>query len=347
VDAFINGMGMVSPQRTIDDEFFFQEIVAPSSGGFHCIEPNYREYFNPVQARRFSKIIKMSLAAAQRSLMIAGVECPDAFITGTGLGCVEETENFLIDLIDRHEESLSPTPFILSTHNTIGSQIAVSLTCTGYNNTFAHRSFSFEHALLDCLLYLKENAKARVLVGGVDERTDRLDAIRNNLQAKQWTEGSPTTTAWGEGAAYFLVSQERTLSSYANIAGISTFHTARNDSFTIEKNINALMVEAGVLPSDVDLVLLGTDNGMKVDEAAATLMHSCFGHRRLVTYKDLCGEYCTSSSFAFWTAAKILREQRVPEHLLLDAIVHHPVKAILIYNPVQQSDHSLLLLRGC
>ena len=63
-------------------------------------------------------------------------------------------------MVDSNESALNPTPFIQSTHNTIGSQIALLLQCQGYNQTYTQRAFSFENVLLDAILELKENPTA-------------------------------------------------------------------------------------------------------------------------------------------------------------------------------------------
>ena len=52
---------------------------------------------------------------------------PDAIITGTGLGCLEDTEKFLTAMVTNKEEFLTPTSFIQSTHNTVSAQIALLL----------------------------------------------------------------------------------------------------------------------------------------------------------------------------------------------------------------------------
>lgn len=76
---------------------------------------------------------------------------------------------------------LAPTAFIQSTFNTIGAQIASLSKNRCYNNTYAHRAFSFESALLDAILLLQEGEARNVLVGGIDEMTDTLYEILKRL----------------------------------------------------------------------------------------------------------------------------------------------------------------------
>lgn len=63
--------------------------------------------------------------ASALAMKDANVESVDAIITGTGLGCIEDSEKFLKSILDNKEEFLTPTSFIQSTHNTVGAQIAL------------------------------------------------------------------------------------------------------------------------------------------------------------------------------------------------------------------------------
>jgi 3-oxoacyl-[acyl-carrier-protein] synthase II len=347
VDAFINGMGIVSPQKTTAENTFLADVVDVSGDYARCIEPNYKEYFSPNVYRRMSRIVKMSLVASHVCLNNAGVASPDAIITGTGLGCVEDTENFLVELLEKNEELLSPTPFIQSTHNTIGSQIAVVLKNHGYNNTFAHRTFSFEHALLDSHLFLRENPKANVLVGGVDELTERLFAIKTHMVDGRTASGRFKRVVPGEGAAYFLLSLERTQSSCAIVRDVMTFHKPHCDTATLSSCINELLRRAAIRPGDINLVVLGINGESEADEASLAMMGHTFPGKHFVYCKHLCGEYCTSSAFALWIAASIIRNHTVPDVLKAEPFDAGPIDNILIYNHAQSINHSLILVGRC
>ena len=119
----------------------------------------------------------MGVAAAFGCLNEAGCEMPEAIITGTAYGCLEDTGVFLSKMVEQHEELLSPTAFIQSTHNTVGAQIALMLRCRNYNNTFVHRGLSFESALLDAMLLMQEQTVSNALVGGVDAIRERVEGM--------------------------------------------------------------------------------------------------------------------------------------------------------------------------
>src|SRR5664279_1036825 len=182
MEAYIDGRSAISPQNTFSGENSFENVREYENAHFmKCIEPQYNAFIDPMASRRMSRIMKMGMASALKCLDEAGIRIPDAVITGTGLGCIEDTEKFLGALLTNEEKLLNPTPFIQSTHNTIAASIAILLKCYGYNNTFSHRGFSFESALLDGLMLLDEGSVSNVLVGGVDELTANFFTITNRL----------------------------------------------------------------------------------------------------------------------------------------------------------------------
>src|SRR5437763_640239 len=127
MSAYINGTGLISPQKTAETPDFLAEIMEYDTDYLKCIEPpSYKPYIDPLQSRRMSRLIKMGIASAKMCLTDAGCEMPDAIITGTGLGSVEETEKIL-GTIHLEQPFLNPTPFMQSTYNTISSQIAIQL----------------------------------------------------------------------------------------------------------------------------------------------------------------------------------------------------------------------------
>ena len=127
------------------------------------------------------KIMKSSLLSSLKALEQAGLEKPDAIITATSLGCFEFSENLLRQLTDEGEQMLSPTWFMQSTHNTIGSNIAIRTQCHGYNVTYTQGSQSLEWALRDARLLLASGKVKSVLVGLHEESTPLLRALLARL----------------------------------------------------------------------------------------------------------------------------------------------------------------------
>ena len=97
--------------------------------------------------RRMSRVVKSGVAAGIESLLEFGDRAAvEAVVTATGLGCIADSEKFLDSLIANEERMLNPTPFIQSTFNTVGAQIALLRGLHCYNTTYANRWTSFETA---------------------------------------------------------------------------------------------------------------------------------------------------------------------------------------------------------
>jgi len=220
---YINGLSCISPQPTFGGEFPF-EVKQYDSGRLSCIEPDYGPYIDPKASRRMGRLLKYGTASGLQALRDASPQTPegglnaylipDAISTGTGFGLLDDSGKFLKNVTEADEGVVSPTAFIQSTHNTVSSNIALAVGCKGHNNTFVHKGLSFESALLDAQMLVREDpAIQNVLVGAYDEITDysysimqRLRLIRStpyaNLELLQ-KPGSGTVA--GEGAAFFLL----------------------------------------------------------------------------------------------------------------------------------------------
>ena len=140
-----------------------------------------RDYVKPLEARRMGKLMKASLLSSLKALRQAGIDCPDAIITGTSLGCWENTEALLTQIEQEGEVMLSPTNFMQSTHNTIGSNIAIRTHCHGYNVTYTQCDDSLEWAVRDALRLLKSGRCKTILVGCHDETTPLYRSLLERL----------------------------------------------------------------------------------------------------------------------------------------------------------------------
>ncbi|MBQ6225388.1 MAG: beta-ketoacyl-[Bacteroidaceae bacterium] len=130
-----------------------------------------REFVSAGEARRMSKLMKAATISSLKALREAGIETPDAIITATAFGMLETSEKFLVDMLENGEETLSPTLFMQSTHNTLSSAIAIRTKCHGYNMTYSQGKDSLEWALRDARRLIGTGKAKTVLVGCHDEAT--------------------------------------------------------------------------------------------------------------------------------------------------------------------------------
>jgi len=352
---YIRGTGNISPQHTAGQGHFPEGPLLDHTGTrLACAEPDYATLIDVKLIRRMSRIIRMGVAAAMECLKEAGIEQPGAIVTGTAYGCLEDTGQFITKMVANKEELLTPTAFIQSTHNTIGAQIGLMLRCNQYNNAFVHRGFSFESALLDAMMLLNEKEAAHVLVGAVDEITAISHTILTRMGLYRRRESSSLGlidkpakgTMAGEGAAFFLLSADPSEKDIARIDALSTLYKPGNTA-EISDKIHSFLSEQQLTVSDIDLVINGRNGDLENDRVFDALDRSIFHETSNLAYKPYCGEYPTSTAFAVWLAAKLLKAGTVPAALLNGKPGPAALKRILVYNHYLGIHHSFVLLSAC
>ncbi len=152
--------------------------------------------------RRMSALLKSSVSTALECAGgIDGVASLDGIITATGWGFLADSEKFLDNIVTHSEELLTPTPFIQSTFNTAGGQVALLAHNHCYNVTYVNRSHSFEDALLDAWLRVLDGLGSRILVGAFDESTPTQHRIMQRMGAFRRVED-------GSGSVFAVLSDD-------------------------------------------------------------------------------------------------------------------------------------------
>ena len=136
-----------------------------------------KQFISPMESRRMGKLMKAAHLVSLRALQKANLTCPDAIITATSRGMLETSLQFLDDINQLDEETLKPTLFMQSTHNTLSSAIAIRTKCYGYNSTYSHGDDSFTWAMRDAERLIKTGKAKSVLVGSFDESTTEFSKI--------------------------------------------------------------------------------------------------------------------------------------------------------------------------
>jgi 3-oxoacyl-[acyl-carrier-protein] synthase II len=337
---YINGTSCISAQPTFNNEGLAQPLTF-NGNRLNCIEPEYNTVLEARLLRRMSRIMKMGLATAINALNKSNNPTPDAIITGTGFGCLEDTGSFLSKMSDPENRMMNPTAFIQSTHNTVGSQIALHLGNKGYNNTFTHSGFSFENALDDAILLLKNNDAQSVLIGGIDELTNTLFHILGRMQAIRKEPVQNTSQASinnkgyvaGEGSSFFVLSNTPLVDDAVVISDYEVLYKPQKEQLV--SVFERLKVE-----EDSQLVLLGK-NGDSDNDKAYEWIDQLSGKKNVSSYKHLCGEYPTASSFGLWFAVETIRGNNA----FFNA--HGKTASMLIYNCFNNDYHSFIRLSKC
>jgi 3-oxoacyl-(acyl-carrier-protein) synthase len=296
------------------------------------------------------RVIKMGIAAGSLSVESAGISKPDAIVVGTALGSLGDTEKFLLSVINNNEQYLTPTNFIQSLQNTVAAQIALKFGCNGHNFTFTHKGFSFESALLDGMMLLHDGFVRNVLVGGVDELTDynfvfyeKLGAWKKNVPENgRLFESGTKGTIGGEGANFFVLDSIPGQGDYARIIALDFFSIEATIQSQVADKISLLLNKYGISLEDISLILLGKNGCIEHDRVYEALETGILYGMNVGYFKHLCGEYQTSSAFALWITAHMLKSGEVPS-VISAAHENKPLNYVMICSNYE-NNFSLMLL---
>ncbi len=348
--AYIIGSGSISPQNTIDENWFFEKINPVHIDFFSALEPSYKEHIAPNMLRRMGRAIKMGVTAANMAVVDAKVQNVDAIISGTGLGCFEDSEKFLLAIINNKEQFLTPTSFIQSTHNTVGSQIALIMKCYDYNFTYVHRGFSFETCVMDALMQMEEG-KQTILIGGIEEHTPMyVELLRRSKKfssnnSHQYYEGKTKGIQMGEGSTFFVLSDTKK-NACSCIEGISFSYKPKSTEEILSAITNLLKTHQTSLEK-IDVVLMGFSGDQQFDNYLLELLPQVSKTSATAHFKQLCGEYHTAGAFGTWVANKIIEKQNVPEAIKINSLTKSTINTVLIINAYMGINYSFTLLSKC
>lgn len=349
--CFINGIGCVSAQKTFEEDFLSSPIDYSGQSVINVQKPDYKAFIPRAMIRRMGSAVKNGMVASQLAMNDAGVDELQGIITGTGLGCTQDSEKFLNRMVENDEQYLTPTSFIQSTHNTVGGQIALHLKCMAYNVTYVNAGSSFPSALLDGLIKI-QTGNDNILVGGIDELSAYTTKIYQAILhyknpedisddvLKNRSKGSVP----GEGASFFVLNRQSHSNTYAELVDVNYSNLLINDD--LERFINKFLTRNNLSFDAIDAVILGNNGDVDFDtyyDEAEML----FSNSEKLFYKHLFGEFMASPSVAVWLAAKILKKQYIPKVLKRENSERtKPLKNVLIYTQYRGKDHSLMLLKN-
>lgn len=294
IRVYIKAATQISMQQPLS-EAWMTAPVEHTEPYVRSLDPNFRDWLNPLESRRMGKILKRALVTAQKVMHDSGVQQPDAVITGTGLGCIENTELFLDQLCREGEEMLKPTYFMQSTHNTISSLISIHDHLHGYNTTYSHKSVSFDSALLDAFTQLRLGDIRTALVTGNDEMTP---SYFNILQRAGYV-GQPGQVAAGE----------------TSVAMMLTTDPADALCEIEEVSMSVRGVQQPLAPAD--LLVLGTNGVPQNDQLYREVAQQMPGVETF-EYKRLFGESYTVSGLGIYAAAHLLSQGRAGRVLFVN-----------------------------
>ncbi len=345
---YISAAGQISMQHPLCEDWISSPELFTDSYRT-AADPDFKEYMTAAEARRLSKSLKRSLAVSVYTLRRGGIACPDAVVTGTGLGCVESTEAFLRDLCEHGEQLLKPTHFMQSTHNTYAALIAIATGAHGYNNTYSHKQISFESALWDAVLQLRAGKIAHALVGAHEGITPSYFTLLRRMGYVGCCGMVPCAPV---NVALLLRTAEDSgargdaspaAASLCELAGMKILYRPTDEVW--HGTVDRLLADAGLTPETLDAVMTGVNGNPLNDE----WYEGRFSDKPRLCYKPLFGESYTAAGAGLYAAAHILHLQVVPA-VMVQGNAFPPasgLKNILLVHAYEGGRYiSLLLLKA-
>lgn len=350
---YINGIGIVSPQKTYDNKEFLFEITAYHNNVLSSILPDFKEYINPIQLRRLSRMLRIGLTAAIICSRDSGDTKPDGIITATGYGFLNDTAKFVSEMLDQNEKYLTPTFFMQGTYNALSGLVALTLKCTGYNNTYVNKGFSFETSLHDAMMQLNEGELKTFLVGAYDEADEVQYKVnsrvghykKDHINSLELFEHESKGSLQGEGSAFFSVDSDPGKNCWCILKGVKMLFKPGSTEVLVEE-LTEFLSKNDISFADISVFINGVSGDVDNDKFLSALATKQFQQVPELRFKHLCGEYCTASSFGLWMGASILRRQYIPPGVQFNnSSAPSTIKNVLLVNQYMGRNYSFILLQ--
>lgn len=317
--VLIRGMGMVCPNAMVTEMPLPRGSACGSFPVFMCPPGFSSSDVSPGVLRRLGRAQKMAVITAHQAVRdyrktVSGC-AKVAVAVGTGLAETGQTASFLENMIEMNEAQPKPTRFVNSVHNSLASQIAITLKCTGENHTFSHGFISFELALWQMLQAMRCGRADCALVCGADEVSPYL--VSAGLELGWWTAGDAPgdRTLLGEGAATFLLTTDTGEEAREGVrlraVGVQPLPGGAISPSHEVDFLQRTLARGGVSLDEVDVVLVG---GQGTGEMAASYdrvfdaMETSVGTSIWSgAYKGVCGEFCTAAAIGLALASESIR----------------------------------------
>ena len=337
---YIQAAEQVSIQQPLSEQWMTEPIFHDEPL-VHAVNPVFRDYIPANEARRMGSIMKRALVTSLKVLKETGIQQPDAVMTGTSIGSLDYTERFLDAITENGEETLSPTFFMQSTHNTVGSTIGIYTKTHGYNTTYSHGGISFDLAVQDAWMQMQLGKISTALVGGHDEMTE----LFFSLLQKTGYVGAEGMVPCGEVAMSMLLNTNGDVDVLCELAGISLSYHPSMDG--LRKQMEKMFEQAGMAMEDVSAIMTGVNGNKANDERYREIISILFPNKPLLHYKHLFGENYTVPALGVYASAHCLKRGLVPS-IAYDAV--SPCKcdslnSILLMNLADDQEYSFILLK--
>ena len=336
---YIQAAEQISIQTPLSEQWIEEPVCYDEASWVKAQNPSFRDYMAANEARRMGNIMKRALVTALKVLGETGISHPDAIMTGTSLGSLDYTERFLDSIVENNEETVSPTYFMQSTHNTVGSALAIYTKTHGYNTTYSHGGISFDLTLLDAWMQMQLGKISTALVGGHDEMTEQYFSL---LQKVGYV-GVDGMVPCGEVAMSMMLNTSDAVEHLCELAGLTICFRPSHEK--LQSQFEEMLAKADMTLADISAVMTGVNGHPDNDQMYRQTVEALFAEKPLLHYKHLFGENYTVSGLGLYACAHLLKKNVIPSFLYDSEQRVDTLRSILLLNQTKEGDVSMILLK--
>lgn len=341
-------MACISPQETGSDSFFEKEVKTFRDEKIVSIEPDYNGVIPSSLLRRMSYLVRMTVGISLP--LLNKYDDINGIIFSSSNSGKDKSMRFLEQIVAYNEGTLTPTDFVQSTANCIAGTLGLMGKVTGYNNTHVNQGLTFEAALLDALLLFEEGNTNCLLIGGGEENAtaNYNVAHKRGLIKKEVIDTSElllsTTkgTYAGECVTVFVAEANKSANGVGEIVDVTLFNTVSETELSAQ--LTSFLQQHDLTVEEIDTLFVGRNGDVSTDHLYTYLESNHFSNASTYVYKNLVGEFNTSSSFAVWLAMHLLSGKTLPDACKWNTISKEP-QNILLYNHHEGKQHGFILIK--
>lgn len=255
--AHVIGIGTISPlgcginsfksglEGAIEPLLEDVEIKTPSgiisSKAYRSKVAGLDQFIQKSKLRRIDNFLQMALMASYLAIEDSKVQIEDrtriGVVFGSGYGPLQTSLNFFDDLIDYGDKCASPTQFANSVHNSLVSNVSISLKLQGPTLTLSSLEMTTASVFSTALSWIETGTVDYVLAGVGDEYSAITGYGANLSGAKEVEDIQPfefneCTYIPGEGFVAFMLGN---LSSEKRYCKIDQVRSGRGNDLAIDQ----------------------------------------------------------------------------------------------------------------
>jgi 3-oxoacyl-[acyl-carrier-protein] synthase II len=295
-----------------------------------------RDFIPVMKMRRMNGLSRLCVAAARLAIEDCGtaLDANTGVAIGTSFGPVQTSVDYMQEYVEKGAALASPQLFAESVANAPGSHVAIEWGLRGFNVTITQRESSALAAAMYAATQIAKGSVAAALIGGVEEVNEMLFSVLDRVGALAHAEDGLEEAArpfdprrngvvLGEGSAVFVAGAgARKPYGWLSGFGIARDTTASMSDWGSDANavltaMTAALEDAEV--KEVDAIYASANGSRRGDDVEQRAIQGSFPNTKVVTTKQIFGEYAAGGALQL-AAALVAVDERRYDSVLVNSI---------------------------